>query len=44
MHLGGKWIYGGQPIYILKDACRVWTKVAKIQDDRQRPFEQNMFF
>ena len=42
-HLGGKRIDRGKPVYILKDACRVWTKTAKIQDGSQRPFEQNIF-
>ena len=28
---GRKWIYGGQPVYIFKDACRDWPKTAKIQ-------------
>ena len=29
MRLGRKWIYGGQPIFISKDACRAWPKTAK---------------
>ena len=43
MHLGGKWIYGVQPVNILKNACRVWSKRGKKQDGRQRTFEQNIF-
>ena len=43
MHLGRKWIYGGQIVYILKDACRAWPKTAKIKDGRQRPVQQNTF-
>ena len=31
------------PVFIAKDAFRVWSKITKIQDDRQRPFEQNRF-
>ena len=34
MHLSSKWIYGVQTVYILKDACRVWSKMAKILDGR----------
>ena len=43
MHSGKRWIYGGQPVYISKDTCRVWPKTAKIQDGRQRLFEPNIF-
>ena len=35
-----KKIYGGQPVYIYKDACRVRSKTTKIYDGRQQPFEQ----
>ena len=36
MHLGRKWIYGCQRIYISRDGCRVWPKTVKIQDGRKQ--------
>ena len=35
--------YSRSPVFIVKDAFRVWKKITKIQDGRQRPFEQNKF-
>ena len=32
-----------QLIYTSKDACCIWQKKTKIQDGRQRPFEQDRF-
>ena len=43
LHLGKKWINGGHQSSKDHNAFRFWTKITKIQDGPQRPFEQNRF-
>ena len=44
MHLGRKWIYGGQPVNTQKVACRAWLKTAKKQDGHQRFLKKKYFY